>query len=193
MISEPEYLIARFRHGWALVAPPGVDGVPATALSETMKLFPRDALVSIGLSNYLRRRCNVTACIVAGTKGSLRLWETEARTDLATLDPLTAWWMGLDTGASSEAMFAALGGDHPCAVQARAKPRGETPKDADDFGRCLRVLLCDPTWESRLHEVANAYPDTTWPSLIQRWDELKQMSSDEQSAAIEAINHPEKS
>ncbi len=189
-----EYLIARFPYGWALCPPPGSEGVPMDALSQVTKLAGRNAVMHPGLATYVTRRLGVTATLVVGDPKTLKRWEAEVAADLAPLDPISRWWMGLDTGTSSEALLAALGGEHPCAVEARRASHGAAPKDADDLGRCLRLVHGIPGWDQRLPDVAAAYPETTWPALVAKWADLRASSPEQQTEIIRAIldQHSEK-
>jgi hypothetical protein len=51
--------------------------------------------------------------------------------------------------------------------------RQSVPSDAGDFGRCSRLLARFPEWRANLVRVAEAYPDTKWPAIIARWDEVE--------------------
>jgi hypothetical protein len=72
------------------------------------------------------------------------------------------WLMGGDTGISSETILAVMVGApfHGAGV----------PHDADDFGRCHRLLQRFPEWRARLGEVAERYP--IWGPLVREWDAL---------------------
>lgn len=49
---------------------------------------------------------------------------------------------------------------------------GFHPRDADDFGRCRRVLALIPDGVARLSEVAAVYPGP-WAKLAAAWPELE--------------------
>jgi len=76
------------------------------------------------------------------------------------------WLKSGDCGASSKTIFAALMGS-PVALRGVV---GDAPYDADDFGRCARLLARYPSWATRLGEVANACP--AFAPLIPVWAEL---------------------
>jgi hypothetical protein len=86
------------------------------------------------------------------------------------------WLLSCDCGTSSLTIYSVL---------ARADVlRGSTPSpphDADDFGRCHRLLKRFPEWRQRLIEVASVYP--SWLKPVARWDEL--------AALFEAKKHEE--
>lgn len=80
------------------------------------------------------------------------------------------WLRGSDTGISSKTIFSVL---------CRPENKGSlllndgwsrsTPWDADDFGRCMRLvdLL---SWRNRLPEVSSAHP--SFGPIVANWDEL---------------------
>ncbi len=73
------------------------------------------------------------------------------------------WIVGDDTGVSSVTIWSVMMG---------VTPRWSgTPMDADDFGRCVRLLDCFPGWRERLSEVSGVYPE--WEGLIACWSELQ--------------------
>lgn len=78
-----------------------------------------------------------------------------------------AWLIGRDTGVSSKTLFAALAG---VADRARPSCHYDVPYDADDFGRCVRLLEAVPAWRPRLPEVAEMFP--AWRPLVRDWDAL---------------------
>ena len=50
---------------------------------------------------------------------------------------------------------------------------GGVPYDADDFGRCHRLLERLPEWRDRLPEVAAVVP--AWAPLVVAWNELTRL------------------
>jgi hypothetical protein len=77
------------------------------------------------------------------------------------------WRAGRDTGTSSETIWAVMLGVTPTYP--------DVPYDPDDFGRCYRLLEAVPEWRDRLHLVADAYPKSAWPKLVDAWSELETM------------------
>jgi uncharacterized protein (UPF0335 family) len=65
---------------------------------------------------------------------------------------------------------------------------GSYPMDAGDFGRCERQLYLRPELRVRLREMAevNAY----WAALVPRWDEIRALETDKQTALIKSILAP---
>jgi hypothetical protein len=80
-----------------------------------------------------------------------------------------AWVTGRDTGTSSLAiwshMMTGAPGDNRFGVG--------HPHDADDFGRCYRLLAIEPAWRARIGEMARYSAE--WAALAARWDELSAM------------------
>lgn len=79
-----------------------------------------------------------------------------------------AWITGRDTGQSSITIWAVMMG----AVDPTADSwTYSTPMDADDLGRCLRLLDRVPEWKPRLPEVAERFP--AWGPLVREWSRLE--------------------
>lgn len=74
------------------------------------------------------------------------------------------WIVGRDTGLSSKTIWAVMMGVKDCC---------SVPLDADDFGRCYRLLALIPEWRERLVEMGEAFPD--WVPLAREWDKLEEM------------------
>jgi hypothetical protein len=178
------YSARRYRYGWILCGNGGVRrGIPMDALNECLPLFKKGSLIDNGICHHYREWCDVPAVIAVGTPSDLTKWraEIEKALDEAKLPPQQRWWNGLDTGASSEAMFLALTSKTTPILR-------HTPLDSDDLGRCLRLLKAVPDFAPRLSEVAAAYPDTAWPAIIARWSELEAATPEEQTKILHAIH-----
>lgn len=78
------------------------------------------------------------------------------------------WWYSNDTGTSSETIWCYMMGHRTYAPMRGWGPR--TPSDADDFGRCYRLLKAFPEWRTRLHEMAS---EPGWRVLVSHWEELE--------------------
>lgn len=72
------------------------------------------------------------------------------------------WLLNDDRGVSSETIVSVMTG---CEIR-----YPDVPHDADDFGRCYRLLELFPEWKYRMKEVAKKHP--TWKPLVKNWDEL---------------------
>lgn len=79
----------------------------------------------------------------------------------------SAWLAGNDTGSSSKTIHCVLSG----VPSTSDFPSWSAPWDADDFGRCARLIDLIPEWEPRIREVAAACG--AWRPLAARWPELK--------------------
>lgn len=82
------------------------------------------------------------------------------------------WITGRDTGISSKVIWS---------VMQMVTP-GDTgvPHDADDFGRCYRLLKIVPEWRATLPLVSRQYPE--WTAIVREWDRL--------TALYEAVIEP---
>ena len=98
----------------------------------------------------------------------------------SSIEERLEWWANYsnDTGLSSETIACALG--HLTWEELINRPnsfrdQGWVPLDADDFGRCYRLLELIPEWKSMLPQVAEEHPNTAWPKLVENWDELTEL------------------
>lgn len=185
MKPTPRYTIERWPRGWLICGPGGT--VPMTALSESQKLFPKTAIMDLGIPHHFKAsgRHEVVMCIVdAGAEHNA--WRTEIAASLAHLPAQERWWKGLDVGQSAAAIFAVF-----CEERLRSPAaelgRGAVPQDADDFGRCSRLLKLFPEWKERLAHVSIGYPNTKWPAIIARWDELEAASAAEKTKLLREL------
>ena len=81
-------------------------------------------------------------------------------------EALLQWAMGNDAGISSKTIMSVMTGT-------ALEDHASVPWDADDFGRCYRLLNIFPEWKSRLQEVADKYPE--WQKLVDNWDKLTEI------------------
>jgi len=80
----------------------------------------------------------------------------------------SAWIVGNDTGVSSRTIHGVMLGLAP------GDGWGwDAPWDADDFGRCARLIDLIPEWGPRMHEVGDAVP--AWRPIVDEWDALKRL------------------
>src|ERR1022692_2028831 len=168
-----EYLIEKHPHGWLLCATEGRTGVPVTAMAECRDTVGKNAVFVLGIAhhyNHSGHRLNYVVAAIC-TPATVGAWLNEIDDSLKDCEPQERWWWGTDVGTSSAAMFAALCDSGSMRLRAAQMGQGHVPCDADDFGRCKRLIDAFPEWRSRLDEVAAKYPNTAWPAIIARWDE----------------------
>ena len=191
-----EYIIEKHTHGWLVCAAPGQRGVTMSALAVAQPLFPANAVIDAGIARHHTVWAHETAVFCVTTKSGSELWRKDIAAAIAEQlrAPHDLWWYGTDVGTSSAGMFAVLCPEY---LRASASEYGNrtTPRDADDLGRCLRLLEAIPEWRERLNEVAEAYPDTAWPRIIARWVELEAAEPKTQNyilneCAIPTEEHP---
>lgn len=75
------------------------------------------------------------------------------------------WIAGRDVGTSSRTIWSVM--------QDVTPSDADVPYDADDFGRCYRLLALIPEWRGSLPRVARRYP--AWSALVREWDRLTEM------------------
>lgn len=85
------------------------------------------------------------------------------------------WFFSPDKGASSLTIFAHMLGMGPL-------HGSHCPHDAEDFGRCVRLLEQVPSWRDRLHEMA--YVSPRWAALVSVWPELATLHRAGQTAEL---------
>lgn len=82
------------------------------------------------------------------------------------------WLKSCDTGTSSLTIFATLK-SRPDALRGS---RPAIPRDADDFGRCHRlVTMWHPELRSELHVLADVHPN--WAPIVAEWDSLAALAA----------------
>ena len=170
MSTHAIYTLERWTHGWLLCGES--KKTTMNALTEVMPLFANTYL-DLGIVNHLRvtGRPDVFYCIA--TSAESKAWRAEIMAQLQPCSPEERWWLGFDVGKSSAAIFGTLSKYPNLRNEAHYYSEGKTPKGADDFGRCMRLLALFPGWSERLPEVASKYPETAWPAIIARWTELQ--------------------
>ena len=88
------------------------------------------------------------------------------------------WIVSKDTGVSSKCIWAAVMGATPEWV--------DVPHDADDFGRCYR-LLHQFGWHAFMPKVGERYPE--WVGVAREWAELEAIyESGERRALADRLN-----
>lgn len=187
---DSKYELERRPFGWLLCAPPGQTGIPLTALRECLPLFPKRAVMHPGIAHHYNAsgyRKHVALAIA--TPADAQAWAQAIAAELQDCDPQDRWWRGTDVGCSSAALFAVL-----CRPELRPAAaelgRAATPQDAEDLGRCQRLLAALPEWRIRLTEVALAYADTAWPIIIRRWPELEAADPQRQTLILRECHAP---
>lgn len=185
---KPLYHLDRYAHGWVIRPTPGETGVPVNALNQCLKLFGKNAVFDTGICHHLKATNKSPDAVLCVTTPSQRgLWRDEITRTLKDDLPQHAWWRGVDVGSSSAAIFAVLSSYDQLRKEAAALSRKSHPHDADDLGRCLRLIQAFPGWRDRLPEVAAAYPDTPWPAIIAKWDVLAASTPEDQNHILRAL------
>lgn len=193
------YTIERHTHGWLICAASGQRGVPMNAVDECMPMFPRHsggAVFDAGIVHHydtLNYRQRVVFAVT--TPEGSKLWRAEIEAYIARIKhPHDRWWYGVDVGTSSASIFGVLCPSTLCDNWAKEEAtrhgNGSTPADADDLGRCLRLIALFPEWRDRLDEVAAAYPGTAWPRIIDRWGELEKADAKTQCYILNECRTP---
>lgn len=156
------------------------------ALMECLPLFGKKANVELGIASALTNLGYPEVVFVIATEKEAKKWKAAIAEELANYPPEAQWLFGTETGSSSTSIFAVFCGDN-LKAKAYRQGKGSTPRDCADLSRCFRLLEKFPEWESRLEEVASAYPDSKWPKIIPRWDELKKLDPKDQKTILEEI------
>jgi len=168
---NPLYVVERWPLGWLLVAAPGHTGVPLDTLSDLRGLAKKSSVLSSGIAEHYKRSTQPRAIVALATARNAEKWAQAIDASLAHCDPQERWWKGWDTGRSSAAIFAVFC-DSQWKFAADEVGGGRCPLDADDFGRCKRLIDRFPEWRARLAEVAAKYPESKWGDIVAHWEEL---------------------
>lgn len=83
-------------------------------------------------------------------------------------DKMIRWIVSGDTGISSVTMWAALMGVPYTSYDGTRADN--YPHDADDFGRCYRLVKSCGITKEELRKVADVYP--YWKPIIDNWEHL---------------------
>ena len=180
------YSIERWPHGWVICYNGIAPGIPISALSESLKLFPKASGIDTAIGHHLRAIGFHTASMVIATNSESAKWRAEIEADIAGMPPQERWWKGLNVGTSSAAMFAVFA-DPPWNFHAKEMGQESTPHDAGDFRRCVNLISEFPEWRQRLHLVAQQYPAGKWPAIIEKWDELETAAPEKQTEMLGAM------
>lgn len=78
---------------------------------------------------------------------------------------LAEWFASGDTGTSSKAIALWLWRGKTDATWGP-----DTPRDAGDLARCLRLLERIPEWKARMPEMGDA--GGCWPTFVKHWDAI---------------------
>lgn len=183
---NPRYTIECWPHGWTLSAPRGESGLPLEALNESMKLFPKASVICSDIAHHLKvtKFPKVVICVAVPAKAIK--WRSVIEETIKHLTPEYQWWCGLDVGTSSACIFSCFC-NASLTGMAREMGGGSVPMDSSDFGRCERLLQKFPEWRARLGEVAAAFPNTYWPAVIARWDDLEKADATGRSRILDEI------
>lgn len=186
-----EYEIERRPLGWLICAAPGETGIPVSALNECLPIFKNDSVINCGIAHhYNANRYKKHVILAVATPQDSAAWEKEIAEELKDHDPQDRWWLGTDVGKSSAALFHVLCREG-LKWETDAYGQKATPQDASDFGRCKRLLEAIPEWRNRLAEVAEKYPDTAWPRIIARWQEIETAKPERANEILRECHNPD--
>lgn len=121
-------------------------------------------LDSVGVKTMIPRQINAVIDAANLIIAQFAIPERKAEPGIG----LDAWMMTDDTGVSSEFMASVLSG--------RFMRRYGHPHDANDFGRCVRLLEACPELRAELDVLEEASPE--WYALATRWGEFESLYRD---------------
>lgn len=176
MNYEPssEYTVAQFPHGIAVFGPlpvPHLVGLLRGAEEQGYEFIAGDIVghlrhTAVHVDIGAPHPCSVV--IVSEESGAAWRQEIDAYTE--TLDWPGNWLQGRHPGISSLTIFYTLSDEWEAPWGFRPAP----PNDADDFGRCVRLLNMAPDeWRTRLHEVIEVHSE--WGHLVLEWPYLEEL------------------
>lgn len=182
------YVVSQYDYGIALLSH---RGIPIHDVSVAYKLLegdPEKMVIAPGVAKYLSNNEGFRSVLaIAKSKEYEKRWEREIADSMKDYAcPFVAWAkMGLDVGLSACTMLRACGDEKLVnAVSKFLYTDDATPRDASDFGRCMRMVMAySHVLEKRSmpYEFYSVFGDAekyplscrgTWKKLIQNWEEL---------------------
>jgi hypothetical protein len=169
-----KYIFEFYPNGMLIKAPPGQRGIPSEALMHASNIMPKNSVLDPGVAGALK------AFAAVGEPQNMAGWRKSITQILADTEMPAPWqWIrGVDCGLSSMVLFLRLCPTHSLKDDARRRlgdaPNDptDTPHDAGDFGRCLRMIeFCG--WQDRVKEARDISPE--WSAIIDRWDSLVEL------------------
>jgi hypothetical protein len=115
----------------------------------------------------------LSATAVFTSKEDSKTMREEHDANIAHLQDWERWLSGWDVGLSSLTMFHAMKLEVyiPRYVRWWTIDKWCLPSDADDLGRCVRLLDALPELRADIDMVAFVYPE--WKPILEKWDELE--------------------
>lgn len=132
--------------------------VPVNLFALIAEYIGKKAVVDSSMSAFYD-----DAMIIARTEKDLQEWRAYVDAECAKMDIEDGWLRGRDTGTSSRFLFYRLTG--------RSFQESAIPRDASDFGRCVRMLRRFPYLKEKLGHIK----DQLWIGIIESWDRLEEM------------------
>lgn len=148
--------------------------VPIMDMVALMKGMPKKCVMDTGLARYvgatvaigLPADCERVRRERLVAAGPVIDHEYRQAKMLGLPDSACQWLVGFDRGTSSDTMFSRFAG---FSVMQEGS-RSATPRDADDFYRCRRLLEQVPEFAARIDELRSISP--AWDRLVSQWDAL---------------------
>jgi hypothetical protein len=94
---------------------------------------------------------------------------------MALKEHLLKWLAGRDTGLSSRFILAYM--ERDTTVSAMDGFEINYPHDPSDLGRCIRLMDIEPTYRTRIMEMAHLCPE--WAAMASHWSELEALYREE--------------
>lgn len=169
------YHVVHLRHGTLVFGLVPVLDLPAIQRVARSRGY---TILDLGIAAAL------DATMAFTSRRKAKVWREEVNAAAARTagdDAELAWALGTDTGTSAMTLLLVLG--ESAAAKARVSSRlcggriPDAPHDADDLGRCIRLLDRFPAWRERLDEVAAAHP--VWAPLVAALGELEALYREE--------------
>lgn len=181
---DQSYSIEVFPHGILVTSAGTRNGVPMDALSTATKLCSPSAVMDAGIASSLG------AVFAIGIPSNLKKWrkQIEEQLKIGNIPKDIQWIRGTDIGLSSTTLFLCLtkcdqAKHEPAAFRLLERGEKHHPYDADDFGRCIRMVeFCGFT---DLREAKHISPQ--WFRLIVDWDELSKAYHNKDLTTVNAI------
>ena len=165
---EGDFAVEFTEHAMIIRGSPTIDA--CLALSEMARKEYGYDQMDIGMLQVL------DAVWVQTTTNGSKAMKAEHEASIAHLPPLERWLSNWDKGISSMTMAVAIlppDSTVPSSCRPYVAANAGIPHDADDFGRCIRLLDAIPEFRDDLHKVSEKYSE--WEPIIDHWNELEEL------------------
>lgn len=142
-------------------------------------------LIDLGIGIVMTEQTHPDPTFVFTNEVGTNAMRAEVDRQTEGLPPLERWCRGWDRGISSMTIVCLLRTYADGARQMRMHGGTGIPHDADDFGRCVRLLDAVPDIKPELPQLAERMPE--WAPIVADWDRLEGWYRDGSKKALKLL------